>query len=317
MLNLTLYKEPWSGDPGQDRNQFLGGSDTGTILGINPYKSAYTLWLEKTGKREPDDLSNALAVKIGHMCEETVAKLYEEETGYRVRESLVSYRCKEYPFLRGHVDRLVVNDKNRGLECKTTSSHNHFDYEKGEVPPYYYSQCQFYMMLTGRSVWDLATLKDNTEFYVITIDRDDEYIETMLQHLINFWWYVENDVPPEIDGSESTRKSITQMYPGGASNTVSLNELDEQFRIRAEAAEMESYWKSIKNAADNKIRNAMGNSETGLSTEYVVTWKPQAGRLNQEKARALLGEENWNACLNEPSRVLKVRKKKEARTEPD
>ena len=94
MQNLTLYSTPWSGDPAEDRINFLGGSDTGTILGLNPYKSAYTLWLEKTGQVEPPDLSDKTAVKVGHAFEEGVAKMYEAETGHTVEESLMNYMCK-------------------------------------------------------------------------------------------------------------------------------------------------------------------------------------------------------------------------------
>ena len=32
------------------RKGYIGGSDAGAVLGMNPYKSAYSLWAEKTGK---------------------------------------------------------------------------------------------------------------------------------------------------------------------------------------------------------------------------------------------------------------------------
>ena len=31
------------------RRQYIGGSDAGAVIGMNPYKSSYTLWAEKTG----------------------------------------------------------------------------------------------------------------------------------------------------------------------------------------------------------------------------------------------------------------------------
>ena len=36
----------------------IGGSDVSVIAGINPYKSAYQLWLEKTGQTEPAESEN-------------------------------------------------------------------------------------------------------------------------------------------------------------------------------------------------------------------------------------------------------------------
>lgn len=309
MKKLILYKVPWSGDPAEERNQFLGGSDTGTILGINPFKSAYTLWLEKTGRLEPNDLSDKLAVKVGHMVEDTVAKLYEQETGHRVRESLVSYMCKEYPFLKGHVDRLVIDDNTRGLECKTTSSNNHYDYEHGDVPPYYYSQCQFYMMMTGKKYWDLATLKDNTHFYINTIERDDEYIEILLESMKNFWDCVEKDIPPLLDDSKSTTTSINQQYQESSSEleSVDISSLDALLENRCKYAELEQQYKELKTQLDNRIKVELKDREVGKSKNFIVTWKPSKSRFNPAIARSFLTDDEYEQCLDKTTRFLRVK----------
>ena len=117
MEKLTLYRKPFSGDPAKDRHKFIGGSDAGTIMNVNPWKSQYELWLEKTGQLEPDDISDKLQVWFGTEEEEIVAKRFCLETGKSVRRSNMTYLCKEYPFLAGHVDRMVVGE-NAGLECK-------------------------------------------------------------------------------------------------------------------------------------------------------------------------------------------------------
>lgn len=33
---MKLTKKKWSGDPSANRTEFIGGSDIGTILGLNP-----------------------------------------------------------------------------------------------------------------------------------------------------------------------------------------------------------------------------------------------------------------------------------------
>ena len=87
MEKLTLYKKSFSGDPAKDRRKFIGGSDTGTIMNVNPWKSQYELWLEKTGQLEPDDISDKLQVWFGTEEEEIVAKRFCLETGKSVRRS--------------------------------------------------------------------------------------------------------------------------------------------------------------------------------------------------------------------------------------
>ena len=67
------------------RRRGIGGSDAGVILGLNPYKSPWQLWLEKTGQTEPDDLSTNEYVYWGTKQEPLVAERFFEETGKRVQ----------------------------------------------------------------------------------------------------------------------------------------------------------------------------------------------------------------------------------------
>lgn len=48
MINKYKWKthEEWL----ELRKAYIGGSEAGAIIGMNPYKSAYTLWAEKTGR---------------------------------------------------------------------------------------------------------------------------------------------------------------------------------------------------------------------------------------------------------------------------
>ncbi len=48
---LSMSHQEWL----EDRRKGIGGSDVATILGLNQYKSAYQLWLEKTGQVELKD----------------------------------------------------------------------------------------------------------------------------------------------------------------------------------------------------------------------------------------------------------------------
>ena len=50
----NLTKEEWL----KYRTQGIGGSDVSVIAGMNPFKSAYTLWLEKTGQIELKETEN-------------------------------------------------------------------------------------------------------------------------------------------------------------------------------------------------------------------------------------------------------------------
>ena len=47
----------------QIRKQYIGGSDAGAIMGMNPYASPFSVWAEKTGNAEP--FAGNLKTKIG------------------------------------------------------------------------------------------------------------------------------------------------------------------------------------------------------------------------------------------------------------
>lgn len=274
-MDFTYTKVKWDGDPAADREHFIGGSDIGAILGLNPWKSAYTLWAEKTGLVQAEKLDDKLQIWLGHHLEQVVADRYELETGRKVRQSFMSYGIAEYPYLRGHVDRLVVGEK-RGLECKTTSSYNKTDYSSGDIPPMYYAQCQFYMLVTGYEVWDIATLRDNREFFILTINRDEDYIRMMLYAAKDFWGCVTSVTPPAIDCNPSTAETLVYQYPGDETEEP-LEDVPDDIKIMAEdVVSLSKHIKQltdIKNADISAIKEWMGNHTSAVTNDVSISYK--------------------------------------------
>ena len=278
-MTYTYTKTKWNGDPAADRENFIGGSDAGTILGINPWKSAYTLWAEKTGKIEQPDLSDNEAVWWGNYDEEGVAKRFTEKTGKKVKRSLMSYGIEEYPYLRGHIDRLLIGEK-AGLECKTTSSLNRTDFDNGQIPPAHYAQCQFYMLVTGFKHWYYAVKRDNREFFIQDVDRNEEFIESMLNRMTEFWECVQSDTPPAVDGSESTTDTLARLYGSetvkdGQFTTDLGNDVAEALSEAEKRKEMIKALKEEETAYENIAREAMGEFQTAYAGDYRASWKVQ------------------------------------------
>lgn len=277
---MKLTKKKWNGDPSADRDKFIGGSDIGTIMGANPWKSAYTLWAEKTGRIEPEDISDKEAVWWGTNMEDLVAKRFamkfEEATGEKVKlyKPMVSFSTAEYPFLVGHVDRLF-RGKKIGLECKTTSARNKTNYAEGEIPPMHFCQCQFYMAVTGYKEWYLATKRDN-EFYITKIDRNEEVIQDLIESAVRFWQMVEEDIEPPIDDSESTADTINQMYPESIQAVMDLSDYRQTVESRIAVGKQIKSLESIKRQCDSVIKSAMEDCESAVCDEYKITWKTTA-----------------------------------------
>ena len=156
MKNVIKHKLPSTREEWlSKRLKGIGGSDAGSILGLNPYKSAYTLWCEKTGRIHNDTDNEAM--RLGRDLEDYVAQRFTEATGNKVRKSGYSYQSKEHPFMLANVDRLIVGE-DAGLECKTTNMMTKTRYDKGDIPASYYAQCMHYMTVTGLKKWYIAVL---------------------------------------------------------------------------------------------------------------------------------------------------------------
>ena len=59
------------------RKTGIGGSDAGAILGKSRFKSNVEVWEEKTGKRQPEDISEEAVVKYGKAAEEYLIKIFK------------------------------------------------------------------------------------------------------------------------------------------------------------------------------------------------------------------------------------------------
>ena len=67
-----MKKEDWL----KYRTEGIGGSDVSVIAGINPFRSAHRLWLEKTGRIEAEQTDSEYAVASSFVAPAFMACLY-------------------------------------------------------------------------------------------------------------------------------------------------------------------------------------------------------------------------------------------------
>ena len=177
----------------QDRDAWLkmrmagiGGSDAGTIVGDNPWKSSYALWLEKTGQIVPEDISDKEPVYWGTALEDIVAKEFTKRTGKRVRRCGTMQNTKKR-WMLANVDRLIIGEQ-AGLECKTTNAFNYKEWQDDGLPNSYYWQCQHYMLCTGLPMWYIAVLIGGQHYDFKPVPRNDEDIDYTARNWIFGRW---------------------------------------------------------------------------------------------------------------------------------
>lgn len=277
----TKNREEWKAL----RHRYIGGSDAAAVVGMNAYKSPYTLWAEKTN-RLPEFDGN-LATDVGTYLEDFVAHKFEELTGKKVRKDNQSWVNDKYPWAIANIDRCIVGE-DAILECKTTSEMNLKNFRGGEYPSNYYVQVVHYLAVTGKKKAYIAVLIGNKDFKIFEVDRDEEEIKVLMQAEEEFYDLIQKDIAPTIDGSKSTTETIKAFYPQSAEDeTVDLfsmtSVLDRLFDLKAQIKALEA----IHDENENLIKDYMKTAGKGESEAYSVSWKTSERNTFDSKAFAL------------------------------
>lgn len=164
----------------EHRRKYIGGSDAASIIGMNPWMSNVKLWEIKTGRFEQEDISDNPLVKYGTEAEEHIRALFaldhpEHTVMYEENNSWLN---SEFPFAAASLDGWTIENETgrKGiLEIKTSSPKTALQMNKWKdsVPPNYYVQILFYLMVTG---WDYADLRALLHF-PNSIEIRDYHIE--------------------------------------------------------------------------------------------------------------------------------------------
>lgn len=257
----------------------LGGSDMAAVLGYSKWRSPLDVWLDKTGRTEPETEENDF-IHFGNVLEPIVAQEFAERSGKKVRNNNYTLQSEEHPFLLANIDREITGE-DAGLECKTASAFKAKEWEGDAVPDDYYIQCQHYMAVTGKSSWWIACLCGGNQFFYKEIPRNEDIIQTIIEQGRIFWQMVQDDTMPAVDGSTACSEALKQMHPQGDGSIVELEDTAkiyiEQFK-QAKADEAEA--KARKTEAQNALCDMLKKAEKGNCGEYTVSWSNKAGRTS-------------------------------------
>lgn len=276
----------------QNRRRGVGGSDVAAILGVSPWRSAWDVWADKTGRLPLDDSDETPAQRRGRLLEQPVADWYAEDTGYAVRQSAVDSIEGDEPWQLASPDRIVQNVGTQwGLECKTARS----DFGWGEsgqtvtsstaaevMPVSYALQVAWYLEVVDYDRWDVAVLimgTDDLRRYTVTRDRD---FGARLVKKIGRWWerhVVQGEAPP-IEGTDAAAAWLVNTYPA-PKDPLREVEGDEETLLR-DLREAEDVYKAAEKAkkdAEARVKQAIGDARglfcDGLGRVLWTTSKPR------------------------------------------
>ena len=276
------------------RRTGIGGSDAGAIMGVSPYKGAFSVWADKQGKLPP--LEDNEAMRQGRDLEDYVARRFAEASGLRVRHEYSMLRSVDHPCMLADIDRRIIGER-AGLECKTSRDITMARYRNGEYPMEYYCQCLHYLAVTGWDCWYLAVLVYGTDLLIYKICRDEvmDDIEALIKAEEAFWGnHMVLDVPPAPDALDSTAAALGSVYPHEDGTTVCADQDADQALtdLAALKAQKRALDRQITER-ENQIKAAMGEAEVLAGTSVSATWK-SSERTTISKTKLLKAYPNIN-----------------------
>jgi putative phage-type endonuclease len=268
-------KEQWL----DSRKSFIGGSEMAAMLGLDPYKSPYDLYLDKTGQSEPfADNKHTLA---GKFLEDGIAKYWEYETGNKIIKSSdndIIYKHPEHriggtPDRRYFINGSTLLSERSILEVKTTMKI--IDYE--DVPMSWFIQPNTYCGLLGYSKFSLTWFEFFTkEIKYIEYDFDAELYKMCCEEADNFWNnHVLLDIPPPL----TTASDINKVFPNSKEDKsiIASDEVMELYGGMIELHRDKSKLQKQYTAKAEQIKVIMRDSEFLLTPQLETLFTFKSG----------------------------------------
>lgn len=262
-----------------NRHKRIGASDVPIIFGISPFGNRYELWLEKTQRVEPQELTSE-SVHLGNRLEDALLDEAESELGEIERNVLVP--CKhDYGFpLAAQCDG-VVKETGVNVEVKTSGLAGPIYGQWGEdgtdeVPDYYLAQLLAQQLCLESDSSHLYALLGGVGMRRYQVGRPDWFKEALIEKCREFWDMVENDIEPERDSAVSLdtlkrlRRQAGKVIEFGPKETA-LAELwqeknNEANKLKREAESLKA--EVILNLGDAEAAELLGGGQvTYLETQ--------------------------------------------------
>ena len=199
------------------RKTGISGTDISAICGVNPYRTAFQVYLEKTGKAEAVEVTPQM--RWGLILEPVVATQFRlahpKEFG-EMKMNETTFVNPDNQLVVGTPDYLMPETEH-GLEVKTVGTFmakGFGDQGTDDVPKHHYLQCEWYMILMGWTHWHLAALIGGQDYREYRFVRNGGLDEKLLDIAGRFWdKHVKADEPPPLDGSKTVANYLKRTFP--------------------------------------------------------------------------------------------------------
>ena len=235
------------------RSKHIGASEIAALFGMSQFTTRWQLWMEKSGKLPPEDLSGNKAIQAGTFLESGIANWAASKWGMTISKVEEYHVAGDVIGMGATLD--YADDKGRPVEIKWSARGTGWEYSGEDItqaPDNYLLQCQHQMACYGGDAAWLIALIDN-EPRRLLVPRSEEIIESIKSSCVEFWFSIQGNTPPDPDFSMDSG-AISRMIGQIPITDVSLGaENEELFNRYIKAAEAEKAASAEKDATKAEL----------------------------------------------------------------
>jgi putative phage-type endonuclease len=232
------------------RRTKITATDARVLMNVDPWKTKKQLYDEKIGVGTPR--KQHAYMKRGLDLEDGIRDQLEHKYGVALQKATV---------VRGwclaSLDAMS-SDGNIIAEIKCPGKKDHGLAMMGQVPDKYYPQLQFSIHVTGLDFIYYESSEDGETTESIIVERNQDYIDDMLEKCYEFYQSVLDGKPPELEEDDFIDRNDPMWF----------NASEEYKKVRKEIVSLQEREKSLKNQLIyySMSKNSRGN---GLTLQQV------------------------------------------------
>lgn len=281
---------PWL----RERRRGIGASDAPAVVGLSPWSSPLSLWVDKTRMPDyehADDMSEPM--RWGHVLESAVAHEHARRLGLRLAASPGILAHPRLPWMRATPDFIVVDRARQPvelMEVKTASAFRSEEWADDAPPDHVVIQVLHQLAVTGDRRCHVAALVGGNQPRHWVIERDEPAIAMLIDREREFWDRVQRRIPPDPIGHDADADALAELYPGDPDTSTVLDEqlLAAAYEAAVHAAQASEHEQAARDLID-RVKAGLGDATEGLRPDgtTAVTWRPQTStRLDGTRLKA-------------------------------
>lgn len=295
-----------------------GASEVAAVVGVGPGR-LIDLYAAKVAPAIDEPDQENIAMELGSLLEEPIAKIYERRTGTYLapvgtlrhptrplalatpdRARFPSDAARDLALGGEHGTGLITTVESLGsaerlVELKSTGTRYRRDYGPagtGQVPEEKAIQAIWQMGVTGQRVVDMPVLfrgEWGVSVEIYTVAWNEAVFEWLYQEVERFHSdYVTPRRPPPPDGGDAYDEALSRLHPKHRLPSFVASEADEEVMLRyAKFRTVAHRADVLKKQAAQELKNRIGDAEGMLSAALgKLTWKRSADKTEVDWQKA-------------------------------